>query len=579
MITADMPLPLVEGAVDDAFGASMATALKHLHLAAGGDAAAADAMVTAVQLVCRAIQDGDASVDLAAADLADGGEALLMALGASPVVALAGADAPDDPLVLDGSRLYFARYWQYERRLAQRLQALNRPVEGLDLDRLQGELDRHFAPVAVAPNWQKVAAAAAVLRRLCVISGGPGTGKTTTVVRILAILLTLEPGLRIAIAAPTGKAAARVQESIRKQLADLHLAGEIADAMPREPFTLHRLLGYQPGRAAFRHHEGHRLPYDVVVIDEASMLDLALAAKLVGALRDDARLILLGDKDQLSSVEAGAVYAGLSSTRAFDAAWAAQLSGLTGQAVPPMPAPEAPLENAVVWLEHSYRFGSTSPLGQLARAVNAGDTPRATALLASGTPELAWSAKAPPVRALAERLFASFEPYAQAVQDARPAREIFEVFDRFRVLCSTREGAYGSRALGALLVAALRRRLGEAAGAHTWFVGRPVLVKANDYALRLFNGDVGIVLPDETGKPMVHFPTPDGGLRTIYPSRLGATQDAMAITVHRSQGSEFDRVAVVLEPHVTRGLSRQLIYTAVTRAKTGVSLWGALPGA
>ncbi|HKY91609.1 MAG TPA: exodeoxyribonuclease V subunit alpha [Nevskiaceae bacterium] len=555
----------------------MSAALKHLHLAAGGDPATAESVATAVRLVCRAIADGDTWVDLASAEEADGGEALVMAVGGSPVVTLAGTDAPADPLVLDGSRLYFARYWQYERQLAQRLRAANRPVDGLDLDGLKSELDRHFPPVEVSPNWQKVAAAAAVLRRLCVISGGPGTGKTTTVVRILAILLTLHPGLRIAIAAPTGKAAARVQESIRKQLADLDLPDAIAAAMPGEPFTLHRLLGYQPGRAAFRHHEGHRLPYDVVVIDEASMLDLALAAKLVGALRDDARLILLGDKDQLSSVEAGAVYAGLSSTRAFDAGWAAQLSALTGQPVPAMAAPDGALGNAVVWLEHSYRFGATSPLGQLARAVNAGDFPQATALLASGAPVLACSAKVPSVRQLADRLFESFEPYAQAVEARRPAKEIFEVFDRFRVLCSTREGAYGSRALGALLVTALRRRLGEAAGTHTWFVGRPVLVRANDYALRLFNGDVGIVLPDESGQPMVHFPTTDGGLRTIYPSRLGTTQDAMAITVHRSQGSEFDRVAVVLEPTVTRGLSRQLIYTAVTRARSGVSLWGALP--
>lgn len=564
-------------AAEDAFPELLALSVRAAHLASGGAAADADAIASAARRVGERILEGETCLDLAQAGDGLDAHALRQALAASPVVGQATALGPY-PLVFADQRLYLARYFEYERTFNGVLRALNQPAGGIAPARLRAELDRHFPAGGPAqPDWQKVAAAAAILRRLCVISGGPGTGKTSTVVRILAILLTLDPALKVAIAAPTGKAAARVQESIRHQVAALRLPEAVAAAMPRESYTLHRLLGLRPDKSRLKFDRDTRLPFDVVVVDEASMLDLALAAKLASALRDDARLILLGDKDQLSSVEAGAVYAGISSTRAISAGWAAQLASLTGQAVAPTGAADAPLADAVVWLEHSYRFGADSALGRLAQAVNAGDAAATSAVLRDSAPAVTWTESLPSPGALAEQLAQGYEPFVRAVAEGRPAAEVFAAFERYRVLCSTRAGRYGSAQLGRLLTGILRQRLSQPEG-NDWFVGRAVLVTANDYAMHLFNGDVGIVLPDATGRPLVHFQAGSEGIRAVSPMRMGNVEDATAITVHRSQGSEFGAVAVVLNPDVTRGLSRQLVYTAVTRAREGVRVLATAEG-
>ena len=568
-----LPRPAAGIAPEDAFPSLLSVSLRNLHLAAGGTQATAGPIAQAALLVGEKILEGETFLDLARTAEGVDGPALRRALADSPIVGKASADGPW-PLVFSSDRLYLARYWDYEKTFNGILQALNRPFDGVAQAALRTELDRHFAGKGPAqPDWQKVAAATAILRHLCIISGGPGTGKTSTVVKILAILLSLDPQLRIAIAAPTGKAAARVQESIRLQLDALRLAPAVAAAMPRESYTLHRLLGFRPGKAELKYNRDNRLPFDVVVVDEASMLDLALAAKLASALGDEARLILLGDKDQLSSVEAGAVYAGISSARALAGTWAKELATVTGQPVTAAQG-DAPLANAVVWLEHSYRFGEASALGRLAKAINAGDAPGMTGILRSGDAAVAWKETLPAPGALAQELAAGYAPYVDAIRSGRPPAEVFAALERYRVLCSTRAGRYGSAQLGRLLTGILRQHLGQPEG-NDWFVGRPVLVTANDYTVHLFNGDVGIVLPDASGLPAVHFQAGDGGIRVVSPMRMGTVEDATAVTVHRSQGSEFGSVAVVLNPDVARGLSRQLVYTAVTRAKERVTLFAA----
>jgi exodeoxyribonuclease V alpha subunit len=543
-----LPRPAAGLAPEDAFPGLLSQSLRNLHLAAGGAQEAAGEIEQAALLVGERILEGETFLDLALAREGVDGAALRRSLAGSPIVGKATAQGPY-PLVLAGERLYLARYWDYEQQFNGVLRALNRPFAGIPEAALRAELDRHFPAGGPAqPDWQKAAAATAIQRHLCIISGGPGTGKTSTVVKILAILLSLNPALRIAIAAPTGKAAARVQESIRQQMDALKLPPAVVAAMPRESYTLHRLLGFRPGKAELKYNRDRRLPFDVVVVDEASMLDLALAAKLASALGEDSRLILLGDKDQLSSVEAGAVFAGISSRA------------------------DAALADAVVWLEHSYRFGEASALGRLARAINSGDEPAVAAILDSGDAAVAWTRDLPAPAALAQQLAAGYEPYVSAIRAGRPPAEVFAALERYRVLCSTRAGRYGSAQLGRLLTGILRQRLGQPEG-NDWFVGRAVLVTSNDYSLHLFNGDVGIVLPDASGTPLVHFQAGGGGIRAVSPMRVGHVEDATAITVHRSQGSEFGAVAVVLNPDVTRGLSKQLVYTAVTRAKERVSLF------
>lgn len=578
MSLADLRMPLATVGLDEpdaAFASLFAAALGELHLQQGGDAADLDALRAAANLACMAVQQGHACADLAV-DAAEG-EGEPVDIAALRRSAMVGDGRAPTPLVLAGTRLYLHRYWRYERQLAARLIELNRPVAGLDVAAAAAIIARLFPPADEAqPDWQKIAAATALSRHLCIVSGGPGTGKTTTVVRILAALLTLQPGLRIAIAAPTGKAAARLKSSIASQLDALDLPDALRAQMPGEAHTLHRLLGYRPNRAGFRHDASRPLPYQLVVVDEASMLDLALAAKLVAALPADARLILLGDKDQLASVEAGAVYAELSARAQLDGAGRAMLASIVGaDRVPPAEGADEPayaMANAVVWLSRAWRFAADGGISRLAAAINAGEPAAVRAVLASGSASLDWRAVLPSPAALAATLAQRYEDYVAAVRGGAEPLDVLRSFERYRVLCSTRAGAYGSEALNRQLAAQLQRRLGGAAGAARWYAGRAVMVAGNDYALRLFNGDIGVALADADGRLLVYF-AGDDGLRAFAPGRLANVATAFALTVHKAQGSEFARVDLVIEPTLARGLTRELLYTAVTRARERVGLW------
>jgi exodeoxyribonuclease V alpha subunit len=550
--------PALEATAENDLAQAFAGLLHRLHLEQGGAAAQAADVARAAFLVSAAAAAGHSCLELSelpgqAGLFDDGAEGEARRwrdlLGASPVVALAEGGDPCRPLVLEGGRLYLYRYWRYEKVLAQRLAALNSPLPQDD-ESLAQLLDHYFPPTEVQPDWQKIAAATALTRRLAVISGGPGTGKTTTVVKLLAILLSLAPAARVALAAPTGKAAARMLEAVRSQCQRLELGQALRRRFPEAAFTLHRLLGAVPGRVRPRHDREHPLPYDVVIVDEASMLDLALVAKLAEALPPRARLILLGDKDQLASVETGAVFSSLSAAR------------------------DGALRDAVVWLEHSYRFGAASGIGRLARLVNAGDAPGAAALLSGGAwDDLAWQPLAPGAEDFARRLFPGYGDYLATVAGGAEPAQVLRAFERYRVLCALRDGPRGTVRINEALAGQWRAALGLA-GEATWYAGRPVLVTRNDYVLRVFNGDIGITLPDGSGNLLVYFPTAEGGVRALAPGRLPACDTAFAMTVHKAQGSEFERIDLVLPEGDCRVLTRELIYTALTRARRSVGVWG-----
>ncbi len=441
---------------------------------------------------------------------------------------------------------------------------------------MRADLTTLFPSHEDVPDWQRIAAATAVLRRLCVISGGPGTGKTTTVIRILALLLAQQPEIRIALAAPTGKAAARMQEAIRAAKDRVALPDAVRARIPDEASTIHRLLGARPGSSRLRHDRSRPLALDALVVDEASMVDLALMAKLVAALPTAARLVVLGDRDQLASVEAGAVLADLcGATPGFSDAFRQQLEAITAETIPHGQASVSSMRDAVVLLTRSHRFTPTSGIGRLAAAVNRGDGAGVLAILRDpGSDDVRWRSDG----SLAELVGVAADGYAaylELVAAGAAAEDIFAAFRRFRVLCAHRRGPWGVETLNGRVEEELRRRL-VVEPELDWYAGRPVLVTQNDYALGLFNGDVGIALadPEMPERLRVAFETARGGVRRLAPTRLPMHEPVWAMTAHKSQGSEFDRVLLALSADDSPLVTRELVYTGITRARQAVAVWG-----
>jgi exodeoxyribonuclease V alpha subunit len=504
----------------------------------------------------------------------------IAALRSSPAV---GRPGEFRPLILDESaRLYLYRYWDYERRLGEDLLArASGGAEGVDLALLRAGLARLFPDPADIE--QKCAAATAVLQRFCVISGGPGTGKTFTVVKILALLAEQAHGrpLAVGLAAPTGKAAARVQEAIRFALNRLELAAAARACIPEEAYTLHRLLGARPDSVYYRHHRDNPLALDVLVVDEASMADLALMAKLVAALPARSRLILLGDKDQLASVEAGAVLGDICADSGLSAQFATRLREIAGVSLPHIASARkdrSPLADSIALLNHSYRFGTDSGIGKLARLVNHGEGEAALQLLASGAhADIAWRmiGAAGLKAVLAARVLDRLAAYLDSVRHHRAPQEIFDRFNAFRVLCAHRSGPMGAVTVNRIIEESLEAKHGINAR-QMWYSGRPVMVTRNAYDLQLFNGDVGIALrdPDASDRLKVFFPGRDGKMRKFSPARLPEHETVYAMTIHKAQGSEFGQVLMILPEALSRVMSRELVYTGVTRAREHVEIWG-----
>jgi exodeoxyribonuclease V alpha subunit len=545
----------------------------------------------AAALVSNAVANGHVCLDLAeAADLTfpegfpGASSPQLPERWAEELLKSAVVGRPGDyrPLILDESgRLYLHRYWRYERDLAEAiLERASSPDIRLDRELLRDGLARLFTPSRGAgTDWQKVAGVAALSRRFTVISGGPGTGKTSTVVRIIALLLEQagDAPFRVALAAPTGKAAARLRESVRKAREALDCSREIKGRIPDGVSTLHRLLGPLKGSTRFRHDADHPLPYDAVVVDEASMVALPLMAKLVAALLPGARLILLGDRDQLASVEAGAVLGDICDTgrsHAFTPDFSALVAGVSDESVEPH-ADDAPLPNladSLVILRRNYRFGDDSPIAGISECVNQGEGERALREMDGDT--VGWRTLPRPEGLAMELAEAVMEGYGEYLREMRP-EEALRRFDGFRILCALRRGPYGALAVNSLVEKVLAQR-GLIDPASRWYRGRPVMVTTNDYDLRLFNGDIGIVLPDpeSDGNPRVFFPSEEGGIRKIPPARLPSHETVYAMTVHKSQGSEFGRVLFLLPDRETEILTRELVYTAMTRASARVDILG-----
>jgi exodeoxyribonuclease V alpha subunit len=496
------------------------------------------------------------------------------------------------PLILDDrSRLYLHRYWDYQEKLADLIRIrVHDDEEDMDMSRIKEGLERVFGSSVMTQDpsqgedvdWQQVAAFTSLIKRFCVVSGGPGTGKTTTIVRMLALILeqTKARELRIALAAPTGKAAAKLQEAIKRGKEELNCSDKIKEAIPEEATTLHRLLGSIPDSPYFRHHAKNLLPVDVAVVDEASMVDLALMSKLTQALSPQARLILLGDKDQLASVEAGAVLGDICDTghaHSFSRPFRSHLKKATGFELPSRPHGEegSRIQDCIVQLQKSFRFGSQSGIRAVSQAVNAGEPDRAIKLLMDGSyTDMTWKDLPRPhglPHMLKDMIIQSFRNYS----GGGDILEVFQRFDGFRILCAIREGPYGVMALNALVEQILKKeRLIEKNT--RWYPGRPVLITSNDYHLGLFNGDVGIVLPDSQANDelRVFFLAADGAVRKFHPLRLPEHETVHAMTVHKSQGSEFARVLLLLPDRDVPILTRELIYTGITRAKRRVAIWG-----
>jgi exodeoxyribonuclease V alpha subunit len=550
---------------------------------------------------------------------------------------LVGNGPGNTPLVLRASRLYLRRYWEYERSVRQGIdERLARTPEvsaTLSLKSLRSTLDVLFpnggaAAATSGADWQKLACALAACSAFSIVTGGPRTGKTTTVVKLLALLQTLALSapvkdgaparpLRIRLAAPTGKAAARLNESISGAVRSLPLAGlpnadAVRASIPTEVGTLHRLLGARPDTRRMRHDARNPLALDVLVIDEASMIDLEMMAAVLAALPPRSRLVLLGDKDQLASVEAGAVLGELCARAReghFTPDTAKWLQAATGEQVDAalQDADGTALDQAVAMLRRSYRFSEVSGIGQLAGKVNEGVAAPALQVLAQphrdlqtlrlrgeadpSLRELVVDGNAPGAGKQDEDRH-GYRHYLETLRRLEPprgsgharfdewARAVLDAHTRFQVLCALRRGPWGVEGLNQR-IAGFLQSAGLIDASAGWYLGRPVLVTRNDYALGLMNGDMGITLalPGNAGhtgeRPLrVAFPAGDGrdGIKWVLPSRLQAVETVYALTVHKSQGSEFAHAALVLPEKLNPILTRELLYTGITRAKTLLTL-------
>ncbi len=501
----------------------------------------------------------------------------------------------DQPLVLDGERLYLRRYWRDETLVAHTIGVRAAQLRQVDIAKARHWIDILFASDrrAESPDWQKLACAVALRGQLAIITGGPGTGKTYTVARLLALLLALSEDAahqRIALAAPTGKAAARLKQSIDKALDEL--ADKVGHALPLKAFmermgaarTLHSLLGARPDTRSFAHHKGNPLDVDVLIVDEASMVHLEMMASLLDALPPGATLILLGDKDQLASVEAGAVLGDLCREAAAGGYSAATLDyalAASGEAIPEQYHGAAgPLAQQTVMLRHSRRFGG--PIGQLALAVNGGDVAAAESVLRGPGDEVVWMEHAQPqhvvqlglegYQAYLRLLGAAPAPGPTGADHDAWVGRVLQAFEAFRILCAVREGEWGVVGLNEAIEARLDgagliRKRGE------WYVGRPVMITRNDYGTRVFNGDIGLTLADpaRAGSLRVYF-TEGEKVRSVLATRLRHVETAYAMTVHKSQGSEFSHTVLVLPKERSAVIARELVYTGITRASARFTL-------
>ena len=492
------------------------------------------------------------------------------------------------PLIIDSGNLYLNRYWKYQLRLAEQINARTAAKIGLNEDQkrwTEEKLAHYFNDQnfndqvkSSETNWQKRAAELALENKFLIVSGGPGTGKTTTITRLIALLIeqnleksqiekntkkvggVFSPNLNFLLAAPTGKAAIRMLDSIREVSQTLQsvlgLAENVLTQMPTQAHTIHKLLGFKPNSAQFKHTRDNPLKADVVLVDEASMIDIALMSKLVDAVPEHAKLILIGDKDQLASVETGSVFADI-------------CAGLKDS-------------NNLVTLKKNWRFGEDSDIGQCAIAANQGDSQTLLNVLTDSDRTNADLILPADMRDA--ELIKPWKQYFDVLNNPNASlQEIFTAFNQCRVLCALRRGFNGSQTITTRIETALekqqliQRRRGANKQLSSWYHGRPIMISQNSYNRGLFNGDTGITLIRE-GEIKVFFPTSSDSnetedqFKSFSPVRLPAHETTWAMTIHKSQGSEFNQVVLILPQEEMPLLTRQLIYTGITRAKESVSI-------
>jgi len=486
------------------------------------------------------------------------------------------------PLICDTKgRVYLQRLFKHEQHLAgllrRKADAPCSRLSATEEGHIVSLLDRYFNRSGndTSPDWQKIAAVVAILKRLCIISGAPGTGKTTTVAKILAVLLACDPlsALRIRLCAPTGKAAARLGASITKVCREMDFPEPIAAALTAvEAGTIHRLLRALPRGRGFVYNETNPLPADVVVVDEASMVDLVLMSRLVRAVPNQARLIILGDKDQLASVDAGSVFGDLcrgTSAGRYSSEMRRLISRLSR--TPHLPSetgdgPTSGRKNCTVVLQENYRYCADEGIGALARAVNAGDAERVRHAFENNQGQTMrwdrWRHRTEFDKLLAAYARKGYETYLAS----RDPEEALSRFNRFRILSALASGPFGVDRLNRFITDVLAKD-GLVGRERPWYPGRPVMITRNHYRLGLYNGDTGLAWPDGDGNLKIWFPVEGGGVKGYSPRQLPEHQTAFALTVHKSQGSEFDQTLLILPDRDSPVLSRELIYTGCTRAR------------
>ncbi|MCL2154219.1 MAG: exodeoxyribonuclease V subunit alpha [Leptospirales bacterium] len=481
------------------------------------------------------------------------------------------------PLVLDSKkRLYFHKYYSFENLLSEHIKAL---ANARTLPANVSEIGATFSllfPQSSDVDWQSVAAYSALSGGITVVSGGPGTGKTSTVVKILSLIVESKikrsEGVSISLSAPTGKAAARLREAVNTIIADLPISAETKKLIPTETFTIHRLLGPIINSHKFRHNKENPLSYDVVVVDECSMVDIALMLRLVQALKPGAQLILLGDKYQLSSVEGGAVFGDICgraegiSEGIYSKDFINHGKKFFNINIPAVSSGAGinKMNDALIVLDKNYRFGSRSGIGILAELIKRGDASRVLEILEDENyPDIKFI-DAPSLKDLGDIYRETIQVHIKD-QDASTTDKIFSLINNLTILTATRRGIFSADGMNRMAEEILYR-LGIIDPIGKFYHGRPIMALRNDYALSLFNGDMGVT----SDMNNVLFKDAEGNFRTIHTSRLPEHETAYAMTVHKSQGSEFDNVLIVLPDKWNRVMTRELLYTAVTRAKEKV---------
>lgn len=495
---------------------------------------------------------------------------------------------PDDnqPLIFEQNRLYLRRYWQFEQQLADAIRSILHRTVAIDLSKGQ-EIIAQLFPGEESVNgeldWQKIAVANALGRQFSIIAGGPGTGKTFTVTKLLAALQALSANsLRIAMIAPTGKAAQRLNESIQKAksyLCEQYMPSvESLKSIPDTASTVHRLLGVQPGSHNFRHNEHRQLPFDVVLVDEISMIDLPLMTRLFRAISQQCRIIMLGDADQLPSVAAGSVLSDLAPEKqpGYSRLNARQLKALTGFDVP---IAETAYDHLTV-LQKSHRFEGGGEIGQLAAQVISGDAKTSWAVLKKGQQQVAIASNESLItwlEALVEQYYGPL--FASETGQHLSVLEAFEQLKQFRFLATMRLGEQGVNRINDYVESYLRRQ-GLITSGNDFYPGRPIMVTENHYHVGLYNGDTGLLWPNEQGKLQAAFmqhnarESSDEAIRWLSIGRLPRIETVYAMTIHKTQGSEFSHVALILPQQDSPVLSRELLYTGITRASKQLTIWG-----